>query len=261
MSFHNKAVLVTGSSSGIGAAVAVQFAAERAYIAIVGRNKIKLANVSAECEEKGSKPLVIEADLTKDEDVKRTVETTVQHYGRLDILVNSAGIIGPTNILDDSCMRTFDKVIRINLRATVHVTNIAAPYLIHTKGNIINICGVSAVSILRNSGAFADCASKAAVEHFTRCIAAELAPKGVRVNAVNPGAVKTDLIANMGVRHEAFMKSIWARLQNLTALDRMSDPSEIANIVLFLASDKAQSITGASILSDNGTVLKGIDWL
>lgn len=261
MSFHNKVVLVTGSSSGIGAAVAVQFAAERAYIAIVGRNKIKLANVSAECEEKGSKPLVIEADLTKDEDVKRTVETTVQHYGRLDILVNSAGIIGPTNILDDSCMRTFDKVIRINLRATVHVTNIAAPYLIHTKGNIINICGVSAVSILRNSGAFADCASKAAVDHFTRSIAAELAPKGVRVNAVNPGAVKTDLIANMGVRHEALMKSIWTRLQNLTALDRMSDPSEIANIVLFLASDKAQSITGASILSDNGTVLKGIDWL
>lgn len=258
MSFVDKVVLVTGGSSGIGAATAISFAGERARVCIVGRNAVKLAEVSEKCEKKGSKPLVVVADLTKDEDVRRVVATTIQCFGKLNILVNGAGIYRSSCILDHDVMLNFDRVMKINLRATVSITNIASPYLVHTKGNIVNIGSIGSKSVVRNSGTFAFCASKAAIEIFTKCIASELASRGVRVNAVNPGTVKTDIIKNMGVHDDRVLDMVWQTLKEGTVLERLSEPEEIAELVLFLASDKAKGMTGTTIVHDNGALLKEI---
>lgn len=258
MSFRDKVVIVTGGSSGIGAATAVQFAAEKATVAIVGRKTDKLAEVSEMCEKKGSKPLVIVADLTKDEDIRRVINETLHWFGKIDVLVNNAGIYRSACILDHDAMTNFDNVMRINFRSIVYLTNLAAPYLVDTKGNIVNVGSVAGSSIVRSLGTFPYCSSKAALDHFTRCVASELAPKGVRVNAVNPGPVRTDIIKNMGIRKEHVIDKTWKKMAEATALQRISDPDEIADLIVYLASNKARGITGSSIVSDNGCKLKEV---
>uniref|UniRef100_A0A2A4JIX4 Ketoreductase domain-containing protein n=1 Tax=Heliothis virescens TaxID=7102 RepID=A0A2A4JIX4_HELVI len=249
MSFQNKVVLVTGSSSGIGAAIAIKFAEEGAKVAIVGRNQEKLNNVAKKC----GKPLVLVADVTKEEDAKRIVDETVKVFGKLDVLVNNAGIGGSSSIKADNAIETFDKVMNTNLRAPVYLTHLAVPHLVKTKGNIINISSVAAMKIL-SADLFAYSTSKAALDHFSRAVALELAPSGVRVNTVNPGPVKTDIIENMGASEKA-QEAAYKHMEDMTALKRVSDPEEIGDLVLFLASDKAKAITGSSYVSDNGMLL------
>lgn len=143
-------------------------------------------------------PLVIIADVTKEDDAKRIVADTAKHYRQLDVLVNSAGICDGASILAENTMKAYDQVMATNLRAIVHLTHLAAPHIIKTKGNIVNISSVSALRTISKEG-FAYNTAKAGLDHFTRSIAAELASSGVRVNAVNPGMVKTDLLTNMGL--------------------------------------------------------------
>ena len=250
MSLLNKVALVTGASSGIGAAIAAKFAKEGAKVAIIGRNTVKLNNVAKEC----SNPLVIAADVTKEEDAKRLVNETVKHFGKLDILVNNAGIGGTASILSEDAMASFDKIMATNLRSAVHLTHLTAPHLLKTKGNIINISSVAALTLL-GKGSYAYCASKAGLDHFSRSIAQELASKGIRVNTVNPGPVRTDIVKNFGATGE-LEELIFKQMQQATLLKRVSDPEEIADLVLFLASDKARGITGSSFVSDNGALLK-----
>lgn len=253
MSLVNKIAAVTGASSGIGAAIALKLTQEGARVAIIGRNESKLKNVSNTCEKHGVKPLTIIADVSKDADAKKIVSETLNFFGKLDILVNNAGIGGLSNILDEITIDTFDKVMSTNLRAPVYMTHLAAKHLINTKGNIVNISSVTALRVLsRNSYAYST--SKAALDHFTRCIALELAPKGVRVNGVNPGPVKTDIIENMGVREE-IQGRIWESMRKTTALGRIAEPEEIADLVAFLVSDRARGITGSSIVTDNGAAV------
>ncbi|XP_063891970.1 uncharacterized oxidoreductase TM_0325-like [Helicoverpa armigera] len=249
MSFLNKVVIVTGSSSGIGAAIAIKFAEEGAKVAIVGRNQEKLNNVAKKC----GKPLVLVADVTKEEDAKRIVDETVKVFGKLDVLVNNAGIGGGSSITADNAIEIFDKIMSTNLRAPVYLTHLAAPHLIKTKGNIVNISSVAALKILMPE-VFAYSASKAALDHFSRAVALELASSGVRVNTVNPGPVKTDIIENMGLS-EAAIDVTFKQMEDMTQLKRISDSEEIADLVLFLASDKAKAITGSSYVSDNGMLL------
>ncbi|XP_021184490.3 uncharacterized oxidoreductase YxbG [Helicoverpa armigera] len=249
MSFQDKVVIVTGSSSGIGAAIAVKFAEEGAKVAIVGRNQEKLNNVAKKC----GKPLVLVADVTKDEDAKRIVDETVKVYGKIDILVNNAGIGGSAGIQAEYAMAVFDKVMATNLRSVVYITHLAAPHLVKTKGNIINISSVAALRVFSKES-FAYSTSKAALDHFSRAIALELASSGVRVNTVNPGPVLTDIIENMGASKEQ-VEAGFKRMQNLTALNRISEPEEIGDLVLFLASDKAKAITGSTFVTDNGVLV------
>ncbi|CAH0579146.1 unnamed protein product [Chrysodeixis includens] len=250
MSFNDKVVIVTGSSSGIGAAIAIKLAEHGAKVVLVGRNQKKLDQVARKC----NNPLVITAEVTKQEDVKRIINDTVKHFGKLDILINNAGISNPSSILDDNAIETFKQTMATNLNAVVHLTHLAAPHIIKTKGNIINISSIASMRVTAFLG-FAYNTSKAAVDHFTRSVASELASSGVRVNSVNPGPVKTDIVENMGktkVEEEAF----WAGVKTQTGLNRVSDPEEIADLVLFLASDKAKGITGSAFVSDNGALIK-----
>lgn len=255
MSFQGKVVLVTGASSGIGAAAAIQFAEQGAKVSMVGRNEKKLQNVSAKCEKVGTKPLVINADVTKDEDVKRIINDTIKHYGKLDVLVNNAGIGTPSRILAPDAMKKFDYIMALNLRAPVYLTNLAAPYIVESKGNIINISSIASLRTLGDLLGFAYSTSKAGLDHFTRCVALELAPKGVRVNSVNPGPVRTD-IAKHFVTDESKEQEMWEAAAKATALERVSESDEIGDLILYLASDKARSITGAVYVIDNGSMLK-----
>lgn len=250
MSFDGKVVLVTGSSSGIGAAIAIKFSELGAKVSIVGRNEKKLNEVAKKCKD----PLVIVADVAKEDDAKRIVADTVKHYGQLDVLVNSAGICAGSSILAENTMETYDQVMATNLRAIVYLTHLAAPHIIKTKGNIVNISSVSSLRTMAKES-FAYNSAKAGLDHFTRSVAAELASSGVRVNAVNPGMVKTDLLINMGVPEEQ-RESVYEFMKTYTAQKRVSEPEEIAEVVVFLASDKAIAVTGANYLCDNGVTIK-----
>ncbi|KAJ2937361.1 hypothetical protein O0L34_g1956 [Tuta absoluta] len=250
MSFENKVVLVTGASSGIGAATAILFSKEGAHVAMVGRNQKKLDAVADKVAAVGKKPLVINADVTKDEDVKRIVGDTVKKFSKLDVLVNNAGSAADGSILDGNILQAYDSTMNVNLRAVIHLTTLATPYLVATKGNVVNISSIAALSTLPK-GYLAYTLSKAGLDHFTRGAALELAPKGVRVNSVNPGPVETDFFdtaADIGVTCDDFKAG--------TALNRSCTSEEIASLISYLASDKAKGITGSSFLIDNGWMLK-----
>ncbi|XP_026744545.1 uncharacterized protein LOC113505886 [Trichoplusia ni] len=243
MSFNDKVVIVTGGSSGIGAAIAIEFSAAGAKVCITGRDKKKLDNIAKKCKN----PLAIVADIIIENDLKRIVDETVKHFGKLDILINNAGMALPASILSDNAMEVYDTVMNTNLRSTVYLTHLAAPYLIDTKGNIVNISSICGLTVIAQN-IFAYNVSKAAINHFTRSVAAELASSGVRVNSVSPGPVMTEALEETG---EATLEF----LTQLTALKRLSETKEVADLVLFLASDKAKGITGSMIVMDNGALV------
>ncbi|KAI5635977.1 enoyl-(Acyl carrier protein) reductase domain-containing protein [Phthorimaea operculella] len=254
MSFLHKVALITGASSGIGSAIATKLSAEGALVAIIGLDKRKLRAVAEKCNQNQNKLLVIEGDLTKEEFVNNVVRETVDKFGKIDVLVNSAGIgHAKFSILSSKALQIFDRVMKINIRTIVNLTNLAAPYLIESKGNIINISSSSGMRPFLATG-LAYNTSKAAVDHFSRSIALELAPKGVRVNGINPGPTRTDIFKNFGI-DSALEEKAWNMMKNGTALGRVGDPEEVADLALFLASEKARGITGASFLIDNGSVL------
>ncbi|XP_059046911.1 uncharacterized oxidoreductase SSP0419-like [Achroia grisella] len=250
MSFSNKVVIVTGASSGIGAATAVQFAKEGAKVVIVGRNESKLKNVAEQCARSGNKPLVVKADVSNDDEVKRIVTETINEFGQIDVLVNNAGMAFYGNILSGDILQAYDKTLAVNMRAVVLLTSLVAPHLVKTKGNIVNISSIAGKKATM-SGFIPYEVSKAALDHFTRGAALELAPSGVRVNTVSPGPVRTDFIDNNTGKSEIS----WDAMGAIVPLKRVSDPIEIAEIILYLASEKAKGVTGSDFVSDNGGLL------
>ncbi|XP_013188307.1 3-oxoacyl-[acyl-carrier-protein] reductase FabG [Amyelois transitella] len=248
MSFDNKVVLITGASSGIGAATAVAFARDGAEVVIVANETpTKLKKVQQDCAKVGKPPLIIKADVANDDDIQKIVKETIAKHKKLDVLVNNAGIVRLGTILDGKVTAIYDELIKVNVRAVVQLTTLAAPYLVKTKGNIVNVSSVSGITI-NNPEMGAYCTTKAALSHFSRATALELAPHGVRVNIVSPGPVYTDLLNNAGV-------STTFEETSVTALNRISGPEEIADLIIFLASDKAKGITGSNYVSDNGMLL------
>lgn len=250
MSFDGEVVIVTGASSGIGAATAIKFAEEGAKVCLIGRNRDKLNNIAKKCRNH----LVLVADVSMDEDANRIISETIKHFGKLDVLVNNAGILGSGSIFDKSSIKVFDQVIATNLRAPVLLTHLAVPYLIKTKGNIVNISAVASVRVVPKLN-FAYNTSKAGLDHFTRSVAMELAASGVRVNNVNPGPVYTSILENTGASADQ-VQDMFENFKKMTALERVSEPEEVADVVLFLASNKAKAITGSSYFTDNGFTLK-----
>ncbi|CAK1590599.1 unnamed protein product [Parnassius mnemosyne] len=250
MSFENKVVIVTGSSSGIGASTAIEFAKEGAHVVLVGRNEAKLKNVSQQCEKVGKKPLIVKADVSNDDDAKIIINKTIENFGKLDVLVNNAGMGVAHDILKDDFMKTYDRIMITNLRAPVYITHLASPYLIKSKGNIINVSSIAGISTLELEDSIPYSISKAGLSHFSRNIALKLAPYGIRVNVVSPGPVYTDILAN-----SSFDEALFEQFKLRTALKRVSEPKEIADLILFLASDKAKGITGSDFVSDNGRLL------
>lgn len=250
MSFQNKVIIVTGGSSGIGARTALHFAEEGGRVVIIGRNVTKLKTVEESSRKIGNKVHVIQADVSKDDDARRIIEETIDTFGKLDILVNNAGIIRNASILDGKLFDYYDEIMNINLRSVVFLTTLAAPYLIKTKGNIINISsigGKASIGIHHSTYMI----SKAGLDHFSRGAALELGAHGVRVNIVSPGPTVTDIFDNAGASEVDITKFAIA-----TVLNRVSTCEEVAKLIVFLASDAAVGITGSDFVVDNGCLIK-----
>ncbi|CAK9809055.1 Tetratricopeptide repeat protein 27 [Anthophora quadrimaculata] len=246
MAFAGKVVLITGASSGIGAATAIHFSQLGASLSLTGRNVQKLNEVAEKCT--SNKPLIITGELTNELNVKNIIESTIKHYGKLDILVNNAGVLENGSI-ENTSLEQYDRVFNINVRSVYHLTMLAVPHIIKTKGNIVNVSSV--VGLRSFPGVLSYCMSKSAIDQFTRCIALELAPKQVRVNAVNPGVVITNLHKSSGMTDEQ-LKAFFEHSKETHALGRPGDASEVAKTIAFLASDNASFITGETLSVDGG---------
>ncbi|EDW59735.1 uncharacterized oxidoreductase TM_0325 [Drosophila virilis] len=248
MNFAGKIVLITGASSGIGAATAVKFAEYGACLALNGRNVENLNKVAEQCKAAGAAPALVVGDISKEADTERVWCETLQQYGKLDVLVNNAGIMESGSI-ENTCLEQYDRVMNTNLRAIYHLTMLATPELLKTKGNIVNVSSVNGIRSF--PGLLAYNISKMGLDQLTRCVALELGPKGVRINSVNPGVIVTDLHKRSGMDEAEYQKFL-ERSKTTHALGRPGTSEEVANAITFLASDLASFTTGLSLSVDGG---------
>ncbi|KAI9579235.1 3-oxoacyl-[acyl-carrier-protein] reductase FabG-like [Glossina fuscipes] len=249
MNFAGKVVLITGASSGIGAAAAVKFAKLGAILALNGRNVENLQKVAEQCTAVSKcTPHLAVGDISKETDTKKVWEETFCTYKKLDVLVNNAGII-ETGTIENTSLEQYDRVMNINLRAMYHLTMLAVPELIKSKGNIVNVSSVNGIRSF--PGVLAYNISKMGVDQFTRCVALELAAKGVRANCVNPGVTVTNLHKRGGMNAEAYSKFL-EHSKTTHALGRPGKADEVADAITFLASDLASFTTGVSLAVDGG---------
>ncbi len=242
---NGKVSIVTGGGSGIGRAIAQRFAKEGAYVLIVGRKEAPLKE-TASADEKIS---YIVGDMTKDETIQKLIDTIKEKFeGQLDILVNNAGWC-PVQPITEITIEDYDKAFCLDVRALVNMTIHALPLIRKAKGNIINLSSVGSTHRAANLSMYQG--AKAAVDNFTRVWALELAEDGVRVNAIAPGAIRTniwnvtDLSPEDAKKHEE-------GIANGIPCKRFGTPDEVANVAAFLASDEASYVSGAIYAVDGG---------
>lgn len=245
MRLENKVAIVTGGTAGIGAATAIRFVQEGAKVVITGRSAAKAEKVLKEIDTLGGEAVYVQADVSKEADIDKVVETTVEKFGKIDIVFNNAGMEGGGNLAEYD-MASFDKTLNLNLRGVVYMCKKTIPYLIETKGTIINNSSSAAMKTIH--GNYAYCSSKSAVVAFTKVVALDYAPYGVRANCLCPGMVRTDLLAT---QTEEFL----SKIEQSIPFKRMAEPSEMASVVAFLASDEASYLTGQAIAVEGGLLL------
>jgi NAD(P)-dependent dehydrogenase (short-subunit alcohol dehydrogenase family) len=243
-----KAVLITGASSGIGRAAALKFASEGASVALVARRADRLAEVTQAIAALGTEAVAIPADVTQKADIERIVRETIQTLGGIDVLVNAAGII-ENGTIETTRLQDWDYMMNVNVRGPFYLMQRAMPYLVERRGNVVNVSSVTGIRAF--PGILAYCASKAAVDQLTHCAALEMAAKGVRINAVNPGVVVTQLHRTGGMDPDAYAAFL-EHSQKTHPLGRVGQPEEIADLIYFLASPRAGWITGGSYPIDGG---------
>jgi NAD(P)-dependent dehydrogenase (short-subunit alcohol dehydrogenase family) len=241
-------VIVTGASSGIGRASALRFGTSGASVLVVGRDGKALAEVAREIKDAGGTAEVVEADVTAPSSPERIVARAVDRFGGLTTLVNAAGIIS-TGSIENTSDADWDVMMDVNSRAPFRLMRAATPALIASRGSIVNVSSVTGLRAF--PGVLSYCVSKAAIDQLTRCAALDLAAKGVRVNAVNPGVVVTNLHRRGGMNEENY-SSFLTRARETHPLGRPGDATEIADLIFFLASDAAGWITGETISIDGG---------
>ena len=246
--FTGKVAFVTGATSGIGQACAMAFAKAGAKVVCIGRNEEALTDVEQRIRETDTETLAIKADLASVQEGERAIQETLKTFGGIDVLVNAAGHIS-SGTVENTSLEAWDEMMNVNVRAVFQLMQKALPSLIERRGNIVNISSVTGLRAF--PGVLAYCVSKAALDQLTRCAALELAAKGVRVNAVNPGVVVTEIHKRGGMSEEAYAAFLEHSKQT-HPLGRTGRPEEIADLVLYLASDKASWITGATYSIDGG---------
>jgi NAD(P)-dependent dehydrogenase (short-subunit alcohol dehydrogenase family) len=241
-------VIVTGASSGIGRAVAVKFGRSGASVLAVGRDAAVLDDVVGEIDQAGGKAAACVVDVTDASAPDRIVAAALERFGALSALVNAAGIIG-SGTVETTTDADWDAMMDINARAPFRLMRAAAPALIASRGSVVNVSSVTGLRAF--PGVLSYCVSKAAIDQLTRCAALELASNGVRVNAVNPGVVVSNLHRRGGMNEESY-RAFLTRSRETHPLGRPGEAAEIADLVFFLASDAAGWITGETISIDGG---------
>jgi len=245
---HKSVAVVTGASSGIGRATSLLFAEHGMSVLAVGRNEKEL-NALNDIPTSGAGAIKIHlSDVTEAGQLENVVIDVVESFGRIDVLVNSAGII-KNGTVENTSLEDWDDLMDINVRSVFNLMQRCVPYLAETRGNIVNVSSVAGTRAF--PGVLGYCVSKAAVDQLTRCAALELAPKGIRVNAVNPGVVVTNIHKRGGMDDGAYQKFL-EHSKETHPLGRVGTPEEIAELIYFLSSENASWITGATYEIDGG---------
>ncbi|GBP67951.1 3-oxoacyl-[acyl-carrier-protein] reductase FabG [Eumeta japonica] len=249
MDFSEKVVIVTGASSGVGAACAILFAKHGAKLTVIGRNEERLGNVIKKCVENNNKvPLALILDLTLSGSCENAIKRTVEAYGRIDVLVNCAGTMTMSSLYDES-PDAFDEMMNINLRVPYKLTQLAVPHLVKTKGNVVNLS--TAMLNRVRPGFMLYAVAKAGLAKFTRVAGMELASEGVRVNAVSLGITRTNFMENLNMDKKA-SEAAYDRLKAELPTGNILEPEEAAKFIVIIASDMFPNLTGSILTMDGG---------
>ncbi|MDV7024661.1 MULTISPECIES: SDR family NAD(P)-dependent oxidoreductase [Enterobacteriaceae] len=240
--FQQKVVVITGAGSGIGEGAAKRFASEGASVVLVGRTPEKLEKVAAKLPQ--GKHLVVPCDVSKADEVENLAQRVVDEYGRVDVLVNNAGVIVQGRI-DEITLSDWETLMGTDLNGVFYCTHYFMPELLKTKGNVVNISSVSGLG--GDWGMSVYNAAKGAITNFTRALAMDYGADGVRVNAICPGFTFTELTEDMK-QNEPLLQKFYERIP----LKRAGEPEDIADAIAFIASDDARYITGVNLPVDGG---------
>jgi NAD(P)-dependent dehydrogenase (short-subunit alcohol dehydrogenase family) len=252
LDFTGKTVLITGGSSGIGRATALAFAQAGASV-VIGDIKEEAAQETMELlRQAGSKPVFFKADVSKPDDVRDMVQKAAGAFGKLDCAFNNAGIFHPAMTIDQIDESSFDRVMAVDLKGVFHCLKYELQYMIKAgTGAIVNTASVA--GLLPEAGAGAYVAAKHGVIGLTKTAAIENAHRGIRVNALAPGWVRTPMTKGWDED-----EALNAQLKNAAPMHRGAEPEEIAGMVLFLCSDAASYITGQTYAVDGGQTIRGL---
>ncbi len=245
---ERKVAIVTGGADGIGRATVHAFVLEGYDVAVIDQSDVSLEQLQYEIPEDAL--LAVQGDVSNEQRVRYFFAALTRRFGRVDVLVNNAGVRFAGSI-EDTPIVEFDQVMGVKCFGTFLMTRAAIPYLLERGGAIINVSSSAGIGL--DSGAPLYSASKAWINKFTECLALQLGPRGIRVNAICPGSVRTDFLrAAFNNDDEAVEASASAN-----PLKRIAEPREIAEAILWLASDKAQFVNGAIFSIDGGERLAG----
>ena len=248
MRLRDKIAIVTGSTSGLGRAIAELFAAEGASVTVTGRDSDRLAQVENAITNTGGNCLGVLADLTDLAEIQKLVSATVNRWGRLDVLVNAAGILAGGNFFDIS-EDTYDRVMSVNLKSVFFTCQTAAKEMVtRKKGKIVNFSSIGG-GVIGFPGGSAYCSSKGAIVSLTQALALELAPSNINVNAISPGNILTAMNQQM-FENEEYKRKIL----DITPSRRIGLPRDITYGALYLASDESDYVTGIQLIVDGGLV-------
>lgn len=247
ISLAGQTAIVTGAARGIGAACARAFAEHGARVVLADVLEDECAATAGEiAADTGEPTLAVRADVSREQDCAAVLEACLDRFGQCDILLSNAGIIAPGSILDGT-VEDFDRVIAVNLRGPFLLGRLVARHMVERgiKGTIINMSSTNSVVAIPDQLPYA--ASKGGIQQLTRVMAMALAPHDIRVNAIGPGTILTEM-AKVTMNDERARRTIMSR----TPLGRPGDPSEVASVAVFLASDYASYLTGETIFPDGG---------
>jgi 3-oxoacyl-[acyl-carrier protein] reductase len=251
MRIENKTALITGGGGTIGSAIALRLAEEGTNIAVVGRTLESLEKTVAATKPTGVQCVALAADVSISSEVRGAVAAAIERFGGIDILVNVAG--GPSGTGHGTCPfhekeeRIWNAVIDVNLKGTMICCQSVLPYMLdRQKGNIVNISSIDGMKGSPELGKSDYSAAKAGIIGFTKSLAKEVGPFGVRVNCVSPGAIASDKDKSN------LSQETWDRIASEAALKRWGEASEVANVVFFLASEEASYVTGQNYVVGGG---------
>jgi len=252
---EGKVALVTGASRGIGEAISRRLAADGARVALAARDEEACQRIAREIEAAGGEAIALRCDVTDSRSIAETIAAIVSQWRRIDVLVNNAGLGGPTP-LDDPDDSRWDAIIATNLTAVFRVTRAALPHL-SEAARIINLSSVVGRFGVARMAAYS--ATKHGVIGLTRTFALELAPRGITVNAMCPGWVETEMARDgfrrIGIRRGGGEEEGRDLAAKMAPLARVIEPEEVAGLASYLASEEARSITGQAIVLDGGQVM------